>query len=200
MIKRRQKGFTLVEMLVSVFVFAILSAISYATLNETADRVRQVNTQMSRLQSIQRTLQLMQMDFSQISPRPVRQELADEPSPALLADSRNEYLVELTRGGWTNPLNLQRPGLQRVAYYLDEDKLIRRQWQVLDRTLGLEPPEQVLLEDVEELTILYLPGNGEWTEAWPTRGNGPRSRPRAVDLTFTLKDYGEIRRVIEVTG
>lgn len=204
MIRRRATGFTLVEVMVALFVFAILAAASYSTLAATVETVRTVSDQMVRLQALQRALQTLQLDFSQIHPRPIREELASGLSPALVASGQTEYLVELTRGGWSNPLVLPRPGLQRVSYYLDEDQLIRQQWPVLDRTLGTEATEFILLDGVEDISIQYLPFRGDWSESWPPIGSsggaGLRSRPRAVQITVTLSDYGEVRRLIEVTG
>ena len=201
---RRTKGFTLVEVMVALFVFAILAAASYSTLAATVETVRTVSDEMVRLQTLQRAMQTLQLDFSQIHPRPIREELAAELSPALSASGQTEYLVELTRGGWSNPLVLPRPGLQRISYYLDEDQLIRRQWPVLDRTLATEPTEFVLLDGIDEISIQYLPFRGDWSETWPPVGSsggvGLRARPRAVQITVTLGDYGEIRRVFEVTG
>src|SRR6266850_1665979 len=43
-------------------------------------------------------------------------------------------LAALTRGGWTNPNGLQRPGLQRVAYFFENGTLRREYWTVLDAT------------------------------------------------------------------
>ncbi len=204
MTRNENRGFTLVEVLVSVSIFAILAALAYGTLNKTADGAAVVTAKMVRLQALQRSVQLLAMDFVQLSPRPVREALADEYSATLIADIRTDELVEMTRGGWSNPLNLPRPGLQRVAYMLEDRKLYRRYWPVLDRTLGLEPNEVLLLDEVDELKIRYLPPNGEWTENWPPSGDRSpamlRLRPRAVEFTLILPDFGEIRRVIEVTG
>lgn len=197
----RQRGFTLIEVMVSLAIFAALAAASYTTLNGTVEASRVVSEQMSRLQSLQRTVQRMTMDFGQLTPRPVRDELGDGRQPVLRADARSLDLVELSRGGWSNPLILPRPALQRVAYRIEEDRLIRRQWPVMDRTLATEPIEATLLEGLRDIRIRYLAGD-EWTEQWPpdaSAGAGALAlRPRAVEIVLVVEDLGEIRRVIEV--
>ncbi len=204
MTERLQRGFTLIEIMVASFIFAVLSAAAFATFNATSDSIEIVGAEMARLQQLQRTVQTFQLDFSQLSPRPVREELGSGHEPALVADLGRDYIVELTRGGWSNPLNLPRPALQRAAYRLEEDRLIRVQWPVLDRTLDSIPREVVMIDQVERFELRFLPASGSWAESWPPQAqSGPanlRLRPRAVEIIITLTDFGEIRRLIEVTG
>ncbi|MEM1264207.1 MAG: type II secretion system minor pseudopilin GspJ [Pseudomonadota bacterium] len=202
---RRSAGFTLIEVLIAMSIGAVIAAVSFVTLQTTSETAVGVSEQMARLQAIQRTMQTIQRDFSQLSPRPVREELADRPSPVLAVDGRGEYLVELTRGGWSNPLNMPRPGLMRVAYSLVEEELVRLQWPVLDRTLGTEPQALILLDGVIGIQIRFLPSSGNWVDAWPNNtGNfdvrSLRLRPRAAEIIIETEDYGELRRLIEVTG
>lgn len=202
---RTSRGFTLIEVMVAVFIFGVLAASAYTTLNATVGSVESVSLEMARLQQLQRTVQTLQLDFAQLSPRPVREELGNEANAALIADRGRDYIVEMTRGGWSNPLNLPRPGLQRAAYRLEEDRLIRAQWPVLDRTLDSIPREVVLIDQVETFEIRFLPASGTWVDNWPGDPSNKdpavlRSRPRAVEIVLTFEDFGEIRRLIEVTG
>ena len=143
----------------------------------------------------------MTLDFAQLTPRPVRDELGDGRLPVLRADARSLDVIELSRGGWPNPLVLPRPTLQRVAYRIEEDRLIRRQWPVMDRTLATEPAETTLLEGLEEIRLRYLAGD-EWSEQWPPDAGAGASalalRPRAVEIVLVVEGLGEIRRVVEV--
>jgi len=197
----RQRGFTLIEVMVSLAIFAALAAAAYTTLNGVVEASRVVTEQMTRLQALQRTVQRMTLDLSQLTPRPVRDELGDGRLPVLRGGGGSLDLVELSRGGWSNPLVLPRPALQRVAYRIEEDRLIRRQWPVMDRTLATEPAEATLLEGLQDIRLRYLSGD-EWTEQWPPdAGAGAAAlslRPRAVELVLVVEGLGEIRRVIEV--
>lgn len=198
---RRQRGFTLIEVMVSLAIFAALAAAAYTTLNGVVEASRVVSEQMTRLQALQRTVQRMTLDFGQLTPRPVRDELGDGRLPVLRADARSLELVELSRGGWSNPLVLPRPAVQRVAYRLEEDRLIRRQWPVMDRTLATEPAEATLLEGLQDIRIRYLSGD-EWTEQWPPDAAAGAAalalRPRAVEVVLVVEGLGEIRRIVEV--
>ncbi|MEM7501937.1 MAG: type II secretion system minor pseudopilin GspJ [Pseudomonadota bacterium] len=202
--RARAGGFTLIEILVSMAIFALLSAVAYGTLSQILTSAEVLSDRMNRIQSIQRTMRLISQDFLQLAPRPIRGELGDGFGAALRADFQSGYTIELTRGGWSNPMTLPRSTLQRAAYRVEPDGLlVRYHWTVLDRTLSNPIIATNLLEDVENIAFLFMQENGEWTEEWPPQGrSGPgglRLRPRAVQVILTLFDEGELTRIIEVS-
>ena len=200
--KRLLAGFTLIELMVAMAIFGILSALAYGVLNQTILNSEILSSRMERLEAIQKTVRTISDDFIQLAPRPVRQDIGEGFSASLTTDIQSVYAVELTRGGWSNLIVLPRGTLQRAAYRLEENELVRYHWNVLDRTLSNEPVEVVLLDGVESLVLRFLQSNGEWTELWPpadTSGpTGFKQRPRAVEMVLTLQGEGEITRLIEV--
>lgn len=192
----------MIEVLVALSVFGILSLLSYMTLGQTLSNADMLTGRMQRLQAVQRSVRYLSSDLMQASPRPVRLELGDALGPALQTNLDSEFALELTHGGWGNPAGLPRGTQQRAAYRLEDDELVRYHWTVLDRTYGNEPVATVLLDDVESLLFRYLQSNGEWSETWPPQSTqGPdvlRSRPMAVEIVLTLADEGEIRRLLEI--
>lgn len=200
--RRTEKAFTLIEVLVSLAIFGVLSALAYGALSQTLLSAEMLNERMDRLQAIQKSIRHLSQDFIQLAPRPVRLELGDSIGPALQTDLRSEYALELTHGGWNNPLALPRGTLQRTAYRLDDGELVRYYWTVLDRTLANEPVAVTILDGVDSLLFRYLTDSGDWTEQWPPpTAPGPlglRQRPRAVEIILTLEDEGEIRRIVEI--
>ncbi len=199
---RVQKAFTLIEVLVAFAIFGILAAFAYGALSQTLLSAEILGERMDRLQAIQKSVRYLTQDFLQLAPRPVRQELGDSFDPALLTDFSSEFALELTHGGWSNPVALPRGTLQRSAYRLEDDELVRYYWTVLDRTLSNEAIAVTILDGVESLLFRYLLDSGDWIEQWPPPTlPGPlglRQRPRAVEIVLTLQDEGEIRRIIEI--
>ncbi|ANO51407.1 type II secretion system minor pseudopilin GspJ [Woeseia oceani] len=198
----RNSGFTLVEVLVAMAVFALMSALAYGALGRTIASSEILSDRMGRLQSIQRTMRQLDQDFTQLAPRPIRKDLADTYSPALEADGLTGVALELTRAGWSNPNVLPRGTLQRVAYVVEGEELRRYYWHVLDRTYSNEPVIVTLLDGIDSIAVRYLMGNGEWSDQWPPQLQGAapdlRQRPRAVEVVLSLINEGEISRLIEV--
>jgi general secretion pathway protein J len=113
-------------------------------------------------------------------------------------------IVDLTRTGWSNTAGQQRSTLQRVSYGLVDD-VLKRSYQVhLDNVQGTTPVVQDLFTGVKAIQMRYLDSNQAWQSEWPPPGlpqtEGLTSRPAAVELIIEFKDWGRIRRLIEVAG
>ena len=165
----RTRGFTLIEVLVALAVFGVLSVVAYMALGQTLTNADLLGERMARLEAIQRTIRYLDSDLMQAAPRPVRGLLGDGYEPAIRSSFASEYALEVTHGGWTNPAGLPRGTLQRSAYRIEDDQLIRYHWRVLDRTINNEPIDTVLLDGVE-----------------------------SIEFVLTLFNEGEIRRLVEV--
>jgi general secretion pathway protein J len=113
-------------------------------------------------------------------------------------------IVDLTRAGWSNTAGQQRSTLQRVSYGLVDD-VLKRSYQVnLDTVQGNKPVVQDLFTGVKAIQLRYLDGNQTWQTQWPPPGlssvESLWTRPVAVELIIEFKDWGRIRRLIEVAG
>lgn len=199
---RHARGFTLIEVLVALAVFGVVSMLAYAALGQTLSNADMLTERMERLQAVQRAVRFLDSDLMQAAPRPVRDVLGDGYEPAIRSGLASEFALEVTHGGWPNPAGLPRGTLQRSAYRLEDGELIRYHWRVLDRTINNEPIATVLLDDVDSIVFGFLQGDGEALDQWPPVGaQGPgsiRLRPRAVEIVLTLADEGEIRRLLEI--
>jgi general secretion pathway protein J len=200
----RSRGFTLLEVLVAIAIFSFVGVMAMSGYTQLQKQTEYQQTRLERIREVQRAVQTLAQDFTQLEPRPIREPLGDQRRPALVAGENPEYRVEFTRAGWSNTAGLARPTLQRVAYRLDQDGLWRDYWRVLDRTQTSEPVRVKLLTGVRSVTFRFLSPSQEWVDRWPQLGGNPldqeRMRPAAVEVTLELDDWGEIRRVIEVPG
>ena len=199
----RSAGFTLLELTVAVAIFAVLSLMSYGGLRTVLEAQVQTARVSARLAELQMAMRLLQSDLAQLAPRGVRDAFGD-PEPALTTRGAGGGLA-LTRAGWRNPLERPRSALQRVEYLLEEDRLMRTVWPVLDRVQATATEPEPLLSGVEELVVRFLDGDGEWIESWPP-ATAPAALqlatplPRAVEVSLRLEDWGIIRRLIRVAG
>jgi general secretion pathway protein J len=113
-------------------------------------------------------------------------------------------LAELTRAGWSNTAGQQRGTLQRVSYALIGDVLKRSYTTALDIVQGTKPVIQDLFGKVKTVQFRYLDSNQTWQNQWPPASipqpEALWSRPVAVEITVEFKDWGSVRRLIEVAG
>jgi general secretion pathway protein J len=208
----RQSGFTLLELLVAMGIFALMAAMAYGGLNNILNEDKATNEHASRLAQLQKTFLWLGRDIEQAVNRPIRDEFGD-PQLAMLGVEVGQYQLELTRAGWRNPAGRPRSNLQRVAYGVHDGKLIRYYWNVLDRAQDSKAIETVLLDGVVRMELRFLSdvssgqgniqGSSGWGNDWPSTalGTQPTSDlPRAVEVTLETEAEGRITRLFEVPG
>ncbi len=201
---RRQRAFTLIELMISVAIFSLMTVFAYAGVNQIIVTRALSAASLDRLSRVQFTMRQMALDLEQIHPRPVREELGEDLVPTVIADLRRFNQIELTRAGWRNPLGTPRSSLQRVAYRLEDGELIRSHWNVLDRLQINAPIEFILLEEVDSFELRFMKEDGNWISSWPdpdlpaTLQLGARPRAVEVIIEFDDPDLGQLRRVFEV--
>ncbi len=203
-VARHCHGFTLLELMVAVAIFAVLSAMAYGGLRNVIDNSQQTDLAMQRLQQVQLAMLKITRDFSQLSQRNIRDEYGNT-NNYILAGEDGDVFIEFSRGGRRNPAELQRSHLQRVAYKLEENKLSRLHWPQLDRTQEMQPYESVLLENVENASIRFLDNNNEWHNEWPPldatgQGTGNTIVLSAIEFSLELQDWGEVVRIFMVSS
>lgn len=207
-IQHRVRGFTLIELVVAMFIAAVMFVMGYGALRQALQNRERVAASQDRLVALQTAVRVLTQDFAQVAPRPIRDVLGSGVEAAIFADPRTQTLVTFTRDGWANPSGLPRSTMQRVSYEYQNGSLWRLHWPVLDATQGTISSRRELLKDVTAVKFRYLANPGEWHEEWPPQGaqNAPgappgqllRLRPLAVEITLEGADFGSITRVVEV--
>jgi general secretion pathway protein J len=192
----RLRGFSLVELLVALVVFAALAVAAYGGLAAIARTRGALAVQQDRFAAVTRAVSSLERDLRQAVARPVRGNDAAE-LPALIGNPDN---IEFTRLGFANPRAEPRSNLERVVYALDGARLRRGRYAVLDRAPNSAPATTTLLDRVNELHLRYFSVDGSWRDTWPPAPSTEHrpELPRAIEFRIVLGDFGEIRRLVEL--
>lgn len=193
-LQKQQNGFTLLELLVAMTIFAFMSIMAYGGLSNVLTSNEVITEQEQKLKVLQRSMMIMERDFRQMAPRPRRTGYTtDERSPALTYGLDSEGLIEFTTAGNSNFLGLPRSSLQRVRYTIEEQQLKRFSWSLVDH-IDAEPVTMNLLEDIEAFEIKLLNKSNAWQENW----SQATELPIAVEVTMTHKTWGKIVRLLPI--
>lgn len=197
--KVNSKGFTLMELLISMMIFSILSVMAYAGLRGVIDTKEHTEKISKQLINLQTAFMFIGRDIEQSIGRSVRDGYGDV-KPAMEGGEFGNVLISFTHAGYTNFLKASRSNLQRVAYRLEEEELSRVSWPMLDQDFNEEGFSRVLLKDVKSVEVKYIDDNFETKDQWPSSFGDPDPTilPKAVIFTIETENMGKIRRVFRI--
>lgn len=199
---QKHRGFTLIEMLVAITIFAIVATISYSSLSTALLARERTEAFHKDLTDLQIAIQIIDKDFRQIINRSVRDPFGGAEMFAALQLGSSDSLVAFTHAGWPNPLNLPRSELRRIAYTIEDNKLIRQHWQHVDRESASNPITTELIDNIDDVDITVIDQDNEPQTFWPIENfdeeNQQATLPKGIEVVLRHQNWGQIRRVYEV--
>lgn len=197
------RGFTLLEVLVAVAVFAVFSTLAYGSLSRLLDSRDRIEGERTFWRELALAFARIEDDLGAARGRTVR----DVYGNSLAAfrgqptDSRAlaEPALTFTRGGVPVLGDSVRPDLARVGYRLRDGSLERLTWPALDQPTRIEPQAAPLLGQVTELRLRFYAPAGGWVDVWPPAGQ-LNALPAAVEVSLTLEGRGSFQRILRVGG
>ena len=197
MSRRSAAGFTLVELLVALAIFALVSGFAYRGLTALLDSRAALQHEARKWRDTALFVSRIERDLSAVLARPsigASGALLPPVSSSLDTPSAGEGLA-LTRSG--SPLQenvLAAP--QRIAYRLRDGSVERLMWAGVDAAPREEPVAVAVLAGVNALTFRFLdPRSLEWRPTWPGES---ALLPAAVEVTVELTSGERIVRLIDL--
>jgi general secretion pathway protein J len=190
-------GFTLLEILVALAIFALVSVIAYSGLDSVATTKSALDKEIRFWRELGQVFDRMEADFLQSVPRPLR-DAPEVLSPPLRGSNAggvsgeiNGFFIELIRQ------DADRAQV-RVRYLCEQGRLTLRVSTVNlfgaadgnDARWVIDTP---LLQAVERCETAFLSAANVWLREWP--GDQALARPQAIRIHLALAKYGPFERV-----
>lgn len=195
----RDKGFTLLEVLIAIAIFSLISLSSFTIFDTVLSGDERAKQRSERHNELQRAFLIIERDLTQIARRTIRIN-GEAPIDYFLQTTDSDFLADeqalaFVRYGWTNPgLLLPRSDMQSVAYRLVDETLERLHFNFVDAVVGEERKVRALISNVSALTFEYYDGK-KWQTTWSNK-----SLPLAIAMIVKTNDYGVIRRQFLIAG
>ena len=191
----RATGFTLVELLVAIAIFALIGSMSYRALHSSIETRDRVSVQNDRWRALSRFFLMFEDDLTRSLGRDVRV-ASGAMQPGFLgksawsaADDAQLLLVRAESAELAEPL----AGTSRVGYRHSGDRVERLFWPAPDALAGGWPRVNEALRGVKSMRMRFLSESALWREAWPFPQD-PRARPNGVEISLTLESGETITR------
>lgn len=204
---RQSHGFTLFEILIAVFIFAILGALAGLTLHSVIKTHDRLNVNDKALMALQVGEVLMRRDLSQIIDRPITQ--ANGATQQAVMSYQNGGVVFTTFGRQDPDFIGKTSYLVRIAYVQQGDALVRETWPTLDPTADTSTPQaKVVFTGVKSFQVQFVDQNNRLVDYWPEKNRAvgtsgkttQQDLPKGIMVTLTLKRWGQLQRMIDLAG
>lgn len=193
---KTNKGFTLIEVLIALFIFTIISVIMVDALHSVLSSQAATEKNAKRLADLQMTMVIVSRDLQQVINKPITN-YAGKLEPPLIGTPTS---LVFTHAGFPNPLGqLSRSTLQRTLYQFRNHAFERGSYEVLDQAPDSTANFRTLFSPVSEITFTYLDEKGNFQKNWPPNSAAstqkPTALPRAVGVSLTIPGWGEITQL-----
>ncbi|WP_444996880.1 type II secretion system minor pseudopilin GspJ [Aliikangiella sp. IMCC44359] len=198
----KQKGFTLIEIMVAMAILALVGVGALSLLNTATTKTNAMKVSGDRLNNVMRAFLFISNDMQQLTLRQVRDEYGDK-IPSMKSDLQaSTPYIRLTRLGRRNPALLPRSNLEHLIYTVEDKVLNRTSYAYTDGMAENQGVKRPILEDVEDMKISFYDGE-QWYDYWPLSDDPEQEEskllPIAVKMKLELTDYGVIERLYSVS-
>jgi general secretion pathway protein J len=221
----RQRGFTLLEMLIAMAIGASIAVIAYRALDGAILADEKVTAVVERVDEVDRVWQFMSNDLLYVVPRLWKNRNGSTKSAMIgvfgdrlsqsdvLVASEEDYLLQFVRGNRENLLSQTRSNLYMVGYRLTLDEgsegnqkiLWRDSWSPVDGSDEPKLQQRKLLSGINEMSFRYLPAaftdlqDSNWLTGWPRGQVATNALPAAVEITIQTVALGKIVRIFSLS-
>jgi general secretion pathway protein J len=185
------RGFTLIEALLALAIFAVIAVLSYRATASMAEGEAHLSAEAQRWRTLESLFTRFEADIRQAVPRSARVG-AQREAAWVGATFDGHAAIAFTRAGSEFVLEPGASG-QRLGYRLNGSMLELVYWPAIDHEAAAKPTIYPLVNGVTGFDLAYLTRAGLWRDRWPLLGE--EDLPRAVKLTLTLDDGSRVDRL-----
>lgn len=180
-----QKGFTLIEVAVSLGLLAVMSVMAYQAMTVVLDANERSRDLAIDQQRLMRAWKIIGRDLLHIRGRPFFDGLGKTEGP--YETDPSEFGLRFSRGGGLM-LENNPSGVSRIYYTINANQqLLRTSWAITASPRLIEGTRTILIDEVEEVIAEHLSSEGRFTRDWPpVNSNQKTLLPRMIKITIRL--------------
>lgn len=198
---RKTNGFTLIEILVALMIFAIIGVLAARSLQSIIQLHHQIKQENQKITRLMIGMTLIRRDIENAIYQQVRQ--GDASDENAFVGSKTQLLF--MRTGLLNPFaTLRQSSIETVEYLLQGNHLVRLSFN-LNAINTAQPTKQILFDHIQSIHWQYISSDGKTSFVWPMSKQknalqtiAPDPLPRVVLMVVKLEDHRTIEGVFPI--
>ncbi len=199
---KKTEGFTLIELMIAIMIFAIISVISYKTISALLTTKKIVTTAQEKWGGLANAIAKINTYSLRSIPLVTRDEngaLIPSISSKSTLTTNYDAQLEMTISGYIgdNIYGVTPP--RRVGFRFLNNKLYLVDWPILNRVLTSKPRVNLLLDNVQSFRVQFFYPDMQWHDNWPIPSADPKDKsadpstlPKAIKITIKMLSGEEI--------
>ena len=178
-----KKGFTLIEVLISLVILSIIAIVSTNFLQSSIDLRNQSKSKVDDIKVFNLGVSTIRRDLMSTVNLPMRDNFGNQ-LPNFIGSNTDKKITFL---GFINRIDSSRSSISRIEYLFDDTKFIRRVYFTADPYDYDDHIDSVIFDNIDDVEISFLSDN-RWFTEWPAGKTAAYKIPKLVKIEINDKD------------
>ena len=178
-----KKGFTLIEVLISLVILSIIAIVSTNFLQSSIDLRNQSKSKVDDIKVFNLGVSTIRRDLMSTVNLPMRDNFGNQ-LPNFIGSNTDKKITFL---GFINRIDSSRSSISRIEYLFDDTKFIRRVYFTADPYDYDDHIDSVIFDNIDDVEISFLSDN-RWFTEWPAGQTAAHKIPKLVKIEINDKD------------
>ena len=178
-----KKGFTLIEVLISLVILSIIAIVSTNFLQSSIDLRNQSKSKVDDIKVFNLGVSTIRRDLMSTVNLPMRDNFGNQ-LPNFIGSNTDKKITFL---GFINRIDSSRSSISRIEYLFDDTKFIRRVYFTADPYDYDDHIDSVIFDNIDDVEISFLSDN-RWFTEWPAGQTAAYKIPKLVKIEINDKD------------
>ena len=178
-----KKGFTLIEVLISLVILSLIAIVSTNFLQSSIDLRNQSKSKVDDIKVFNLGVSTIRRDLMSVVNLPMRDNFGNQ-LPNFIGSNTDKKITFL---GFINRIDSSRSSISRIEYLFDNTKFIRRVYFTADPYDYDDHIDSVIFNNIEDIEISFLSDN-RWFTEWPAGQTAAYKIPKLVKIEINDKD------------
>ena len=177
-----KKGFTLIEVLISLVILSIIAIVSTNFLQSSIDLRNQSKSKVDDIKVFNLGVSTIRRDLMSTVNLPMRDNFGNQ-LPNFIGSNTDKKITFL---GFINRIDSSRSSISRIEYLFDDTKFIRRVYFTADPYDYDDHIDSVIFDNIDDVEISFLSDN-RWFTEWPAGQTAAYKIPKLVKIEINDK-------------